>query len=328
MSFQRPGFSSPVEHLSRPVSLRVYNAFTVDVEDYFHTEAMTQIVPRKSWCSVPSRVETNTRRIFEILQRHGVRATFFFLGWVAERFPNLVREAAELGHEIGCHSYWHRPVFSLTPSQFKDDTLRSKQVIEDAVGTPIVGYRAPSFSILASTSWAFDILAELGFLYDSSTHPVSHDIYGNPSAPRTPFLTGAGNLAEFPITTLRFLSRNYPFAGGGYFRTLPYLCVKKGFELVNKSEHMNAIFYIHPWELDSNQPRLQAQLRSRIRQYIGLSSTARKLERLLSDFQFVSIRDLYMERFGPNNRVVKHTANNRVVEHTVEDNCFVSVRAD
>ena len=275
----------------------IRNGFSVDVEDYFHTEAMTSATNRELWDTRPCRVESNTRCLLEILQRHDVRGTFFFLGWVAERFPHLVREVLSLGHEIASHSYWHRPVFRLTPAQFKEDTLRSKKVIEDAGGVPVVGYRAPTFSILPSMKWAFEILADLGFHYDSSSHPIHHDLYGNPDGPRQPFLTGAGSLLEFPVATLRFWSRNYPLAGGGYFRALPYIYVKKGMQYINRHEGMNAIFYVHPWELDPDQPRLQVRLKSRIRQYIGLRKMVPKLNRLLQDFEFVPIRELHQERF-------------------------------
>ena len=275
----------------------IRNAFTVDVEDYFQTEAMSSIVHRDSWYAMPSRVIENTHCLLEVLQRHNVRGTFFFLGWVAERFPHLVREVVSLGHEIGSHSYWHRPVFTLTPAQFREDALRSKGVIEDAAGVPVIGYRAPSFSILPSTEWAFDVLADLGFLYDSSTHPIQHDIYGNPHAPRIPFLTRNGSLLEFPIATLRMCSRNFPLAGGGYFRALPYAYVRKGIQHLNACERINAIFYVHPWELDPEQPRLPAPLKSRVRQYVGLLTTVPKLDRLLQDFLFVPIRELYQQQF-------------------------------
>jgi polysaccharide deacetylase family protein (PEP-CTERM system associated) len=275
----------------------VQNGFSVDVEDYFHTEAMASATNRELWGTRPCRVESNTRRLLEILQRHNIRGTFFFLGWVAERFPHLVREVLGLGHEVASHSYWHRPVFRLTPAQFKEDTLRSKQVIEDAGGVSVLGYRAPTFSILPSMKWAFEVLAELGFLYDSSSHPIHHDLYGNPNGSRQPFLTGAGSLLEFPIATLRFGSRNYPLAGGGYFRALPYLYVKKGIQYINAREGLDAIFYVHPWELDPDQPRLPVRLKSRVRQYIGLHSTVPKLEKLLHDFEFVPLLELYKVRF-------------------------------
>ena len=271
-------------------NMHVTNALSVDVEDYFQTEAMAGVAPRNSWPSFPSHVEANTRALFELFARYNVRATFFFLGWIAERCPALVREAHELGHEVGCHSYWHRPVFRLTPAEFREDTRRAKEVIEAASGASVAGYRAPCFSINSTTPWAYQILEELRFQYDSSVNPVHHPLYGNHAAPREPFRISQG-LQEFPVATWRILGQNIPVAGGAYLRVLPYWLVKTGLRAINDDEHRPAVVYLHPWEIDDGQPRLQASWPSRVRQYTGLSKMKPKLERLLQQFKFGTIYD-------------------------------------
>ena len=263
----------------------VTNAISVDVEDYFHTEAMSAVAPRATWDNFPSRVEANTRALFELFGRFEVRGTFFFLGLVAERFPQLVREAHRLGHEVGCHSYWHRPVFRLTSQEFWDDTYRARNVIQDVIGAPVIGYRAPNFSINDSVSWAYPILEELGFLYDSSVYPVRHGLYGNHRAPRTPYQVGT-NLMELPVATWRFFNQNLPVGGGAYLRILPFALMKNGLRALNESEHIPAVLYLHPWEIDPQQPRLKASWKSRMRQYTGLEGMGTRLERLLQQFAF------------------------------------------
>lgn len=264
------------------------NTLSVDVEDYFQTEAMSAIAPRDSWCAFPSRVEANTRTLFELFAKYDARATFFFLGWTAERYPRLVREAQELGHEVACHSYWHRPVFRLSPAEFREDTWRAKQVIEDAAGGAVTGYRAPCFSINHSVGWAYDILQELGFQYDSSLNPVRHAFYGNHKGNRAPYRIAAG-LHELPIATWQVLGQNLPVGGGAYLRILPYWLVSSGVSSINRKESRPAILYVHPWEIDEEQPRLQASVISRARQYTGLSQMKRKLERLLRQFKFGTV---------------------------------------
>ena len=274
--------------MSQPV-----NALTIDVEDYFHTEAMASVVSRSDWDGMPSRVCGNVWRLFEILAQHQVRATLFFLGWVAEKFPELVQNAAELGHEVACHSYWHRPVFSLTPDEFRADTLRAKNAIEDAAGIEVRGYRAPSFSIVPGVEWAFDILAELEFSYDSSVHPIRHGFYGNPRGCRLPYRTGQGRILELPIATVNIGGNNLPVGGGAYFRLLPF-----GYSRWGLSRFMNdgpAVFYLHPWEIDPQQPRQRAApLRSRFR----LSTVEKKFDRLLRDFRFSSIAQVFQNELG------------------------------
>lgn len=269
------------------------NSLTIDVEDYYQTEAMSDNVPRDQWAFMPSRVQANTYRIFEILANHNARGTFFFLGWVAERFPDLVREAVKLGHEVACHSYWHRPVYRLSPEEFREDTLRAKSAIENAAGISVLGYRAPSFSIIEGTAWAFDTLSELGFKYDSSVHPVRHDLYGNPSASRHPHRVGKSAIWELPIATIRLGTNNFPFAGGGYLRLLPYPYVSWCLSRLNNRENRPGIVYLHPWELDPCQPRLPVRFKSRLRQYTGLTTTEGKLRSLIRDFNFGPILQVF-----------------------------------
>jgi polysaccharide deacetylase family protein (PEP-CTERM system associated) len=278
----------------------VLNSITVDVEDYFQTEAMASTIPKEQWDRMPSRVVQNTERIFELLASYGVRGTFFFLGWVAERFPDLVRQAMRLGHELGCHSYWHRLVYRLNPEEFSEDTKRAKGAVEDAAGIPVLGYRAPSFSMIKDTEWAQEILAGLGFTYDSSVCPVNHDLYNNPNAPRAPHRIAGGALEEFPVATISIGGRNFPVGGGGYLRMLPYAYTRLGLLHLNNKEHFRAILYVHPWEVDPEQPRIATRLRSRLRQYTGLKTTAGKMERLLSDFRFAPIAESFAVEIANN----------------------------
>jgi len=264
------------------------NALSVDVEDYFQTEAMAGVAPRSSWTNFPSHVEANTRTLFELLAKYDARATFFFVGWIAERFPALVREAHALGHEVGCHSYWHRPVFRLTAAEFKEDTCRAKQIIEAAAGASVVGYRAPCFSIDNTVTWAYGILEELGFRYDSSVNPVHHPFYGNHTARRFPYQV-TESLQEVPVATWRLFGQNIPVAGGAYLRVLPCQLIRTGVANINAREHRPAVLYLHPWEIDEAQPRLHAPWISRVRQYSGLSKMKGKLECLLQRFKFGTV---------------------------------------
>jgi polysaccharide deacetylase family protein (PEP-CTERM system associated) len=266
---------------------------SVDVEDYFQTEAMSKAVPRNTWDQMPCRVERNTEQLFELFAAHSVRGTFFFLGWVAERYPDLVRKAKGLGHEIACHSYWHRPIYTLSPAEFREDTHRAKAVIEDAAGIRILGYRAPSFSLTSGTEWAAEILAEAGFVYDSSVHPIAHDLYDNRNAPRYPYHLLGDSLLEIPISTVQLWKRNLPFSGGGYFRMLPYSYVRWAMRKVNRVDGRSAVFYVHPWEIDPKQPRLPAGPRSRFRQYTGLKRVETNLRRLCKDFDFGPITKIF-----------------------------------
>ncbi len=264
------------------------NLMSVDVEDYFQVEAFSSVVDRSAWDQYPCRVEDNTRRVLDLLDECGVKATFFVLGWVAERYPATVGEIVRRGHEPACHSYWHRLIYALRPEEFREDTRRAKDCIEQAADRPVIGYRAPSFSITARSSWAPAVLAELGFRYDSSIFPVLHDTYGVLDAPRRPFRlpTQSGTLAEFPMTTFRLgFGPNLPVAGGGYLRMLPYWYTRLGLRRV-WSEGLPVIAYAHPWELDPEQPRIQARLKSRLRHYTNLSKMAGRLRLLLSHGEF------------------------------------------
>jgi polysaccharide deacetylase family protein (PEP-CTERM system associated) len=266
------------------------NAMSVDVEDYFQTEAMSAVAPRTRWDTFTPHVEANTSALFELFAQYQVRATFFFLGWVAERFPQVVRQAHELGHEVGCHSYWHHPVFRMSSDEFTQDTCRARNVIQDATGAPVRGYRAPNFSINPSVPWAYPILEELGFEYDSSVNPIHHDLYGNHLARRHPYLVGE-KLIEIPVATWRIFNQNVPVAGGAYLRILPYALMRHGIRSINMKEKAPAVLYMHPWEIDDSQPRLEVSWKSRTRQYSGLAGMKAKLERLLRDFTLASIYD-------------------------------------
>lgn len=266
----------------------VSNVFSVDVEDYFHVEAFSDVVDRAKWDAYPCRVEDNTRRLLDLADKLNRRGTFFILGWVAERYPSLVREIVSRGHEPACHSYWHRLIYKLTPAEFREDTLRAKSVIEQAAGVQVYGYRAPSYSITARSLWALDVLAEAGFRYDSSIFPINHDIYGIPDAPRFPFRveTPSGELVEYPITTFRLIGdRNLPVGGGGYLRIFPFWYTEMGFRKV-RAEALPLIVYIHPWEIDPEQPRLAGRFKSRLRHYTNLSKTEARLSRLLQLDEF------------------------------------------
>jgi polysaccharide deacetylase family protein (PEP-CTERM system associated) len=271
----------------------VCNVLTVDVEEYFHPNAMDAAVDPSRWDGLPRRVEHNTHRVLDLLSEHDVRATFFVLGWVAERLPQLVVEIARRGHEVACHGYAHRLVYRLGPERFRDDVARSKRILEDCIGSRIAGFRAASCSIIATTLWALDILIEEGFEYDSSIFPVRHDIYGIPAFHRfaVRLRCGAGEIVEIPLSTVRLLGRNWAVAGGGYLRIFPYWITRMSVQRLNRREHAPAIVYVHPWELDVDQPRLQAGALSRFRQYTNLGRTESRLRRLLGEFTFAPIRD-------------------------------------
>jgi polysaccharide deacetylase family protein (PEP-CTERM system associated) len=264
------------------------NIASVDVEDYFHVEAFAGVIDRAQWPEYTSRVEANTRRLLDLFDESHVHGTFFVLGWVAERFPGLVREIVARGHEPACHSYWHRLIYTLTPHEFRQDTERAKRVIEDACGRRVTGYRAPSFSVTHRSRWALEILVESGFQYDSSVFPVTHDVYGVPDAPRGPFVvtTASGSILEYPMTTFRlFAGPNLPVAGGGYLRMLPAWYTRWGVHRAWR-EGLPVISYVHPWEVDPEQPRIAAPFKSRLRHYTNLSQTEDRLRELFSLGEF------------------------------------------
>jgi polysaccharide deacetylase family protein (PEP-CTERM system associated) len=268
---------------------------SVDVEDYFQVEAFAGSVSRDSWSQWPSRVVANTQCVLDLFDEYNAKATFFFVGWIAEQFPHLVREVRSRGHELACHSYWHRTVYSLSPDEFRADTRQAKRVIEDAAGVEVLGYRAPSWSITKSCLWALDILAEEGFTYDSSIYPIHHDLYGVPGAKRFPYTHACGNgmeLREFPPATLRFAGTNFPVAGGGYLRIFPSAFTEHAFRTFEKSYRERVVVYLHPWEVDPDQPRIHGPLKSRLRHYTSLRRMENKLSAVLSRHRFQRFSDV------------------------------------
>jgi polysaccharide deacetylase family protein (PEP-CTERM system associated) len=275
------------------VPLALMNAFTVDVEDYYHVSGFERHVARDSWGSHASRVELSTRKLIELMARHNVRGTFFILGWIAQRFPRLVREIQAAGHELGSHSFWHRLVYSLSPAEFRQDVRDSKAAIEDAAGETVTCYRAPSFSITRKSLWALEILREEGFTVDASIFPTRHDRYGIPEAkPEIHRWTSAsGSIIVYPSTVSRVCGWNVPTGGGGYFRLYPWRFPKLFLQRVLNSGRP-IMFYVHPWEIDPDQPRFSFGSRgTRFRHYVNLRQTAHKLDRLLQTFAFGSMRE-------------------------------------
>lgn len=263
------------------------NAFSIDVEDYFHVEALASAVDRRQWDGLEYRAETNTRRVLEVLAEENVRATFFILGWVARRSPGLVRDIHAAGHEVACHGLSHQRVYTQSPEVFAAETREAKEILEDAIGAPVKGYRAATYSVTKDSMWALPILEELGFSYDSSIFPIRHDLYGIPDAPRFPYRPGPGPLVEVPITTVEFLGHRLPAGGGGYFRLLPYAVFRAALRRVNERDGMPAVFYCHPWEIDPAQPRVRGlPLKSRFRHYTNLHVMESRLRRLLRDFRW------------------------------------------
>jgi len=271
---------------------RVVNAMTIDVEDYFHVSVFDGLVPRTHWAGLESRVCANSERLLQIFDDADVRATFFVLGCVAERFPALVSSIAAAGHEVASHGYSHRLIYDQTPSAFREDVRRAKALLENATGHRVDGFRAPSYSITPKTLWAIDVLIEEGYRYDASIFPIRHDRYGIPLSPRHPYVLSrdSGSLIEAPASTVRVGTFNLPVAGGGYFRILPYWWTKWGISEINRDEQRAAIFYLHPWEVDPGQPRLSAGLLSRFRHYRNLTETEARLRQLLQDFAFGPLR--------------------------------------
>lgn len=273
------------------------NYLTIDVEDFFQVSAFEDIIERGSWPEFDSRVVANTHLLLDILSEKDISATFFVVGWIAERFPEIVLRIKDEGHEVGCHSYWHRKIYDLLPKEFRDDTVRAKDVIENITGTSVIGYRAPSYSITSRSLWALDILRELGFKYDSSIFPVLHDNYGIPDAPRFRYTIPGKDLVEYPISTAKLLGANIPVSGGGYFRLFPYWFTHSLLKKINTQEQQPFMFYLHPWELDPDQPRIRnARFFSKFRHYNNLQKTALRLKRLLTDFHFGPITEPFEHR--------------------------------
>ena len=277
----------------------ITNALTIDVEDYFQVSAMAPYIRRSEWDSRECRVERNVDRILALLARHNTRATFFTLGWVAERYPQLVRRIVAQGHELASHGYGHERASDLSREAFTDDIRRAKHLLEDLGGVPVLGYRAPSFSIGQGNLWAFDCLQATGHRYSSSIYPIAHDHYGMPDAPRFAH-TVAGGLIEIPITTLRLGGRNLPSSGGGYFRLLPYALSRWMIRRVNATDRQSAIFYFHPWEIDQGQPRVAGiNLKTRFRHYVNIDRMERRLDQLLQDFRWGRMDDIFLGQPRP-----------------------------
>jgi len=265
---------------------RQRNAMSVDVEEYFQVSAFAGTTRPAEWDSHESRVEQNIDAILAIFAEHGARATFFTLGWIAERHPEMIRRIVAGGHEIASHGYQHVQVFDQSPDQFRTDVRRTRAMLQEISGTAVRGYRAASFSIDARTLWAFEILAEEGYEYSSSIYPIRHDLYGMPDAPRFAFRPdGAKGLIEVPVTTVRVFGHNMPCGGGGYFRLLPEVYSRWAMRRVNRNDRRPCIFYFHPWEIDPNQPRMPGlPLKSRFRHYTNLGRMEGRLHRVLRDF--------------------------------------------
>ena len=278
----------------------IVNAMTVDVEEHFQVSAFDRVVPRESWDRFESRVSANTERLLECFGRSGVRATFFILGCVAARVPALVRRIRSLDHEIASHGYGHGLVYDLTPVEFREDVRRAKGVLESISGTPVDGYRAPSYSVTARSMWALDVLIEEGHRYDASVFPIHHDRYGVPASPRhAHVLTRArGSILEVPASTIQCGGVNLPIAGGGYFRWLPYAWTRWGIRRLNQVEHRPAIFYVHPWEIDPGQPRIACPPLTGLRHYRNLRETEPRLRRLMAEFPFSTLGHVLAASLG------------------------------
>jgi polysaccharide deacetylase family protein (PEP-CTERM system associated) len=275
----------------------LYNALTIDVEDYFQVSALAPHFPRASWDQVPCRIEANVDRVLALLHEHGAKATFFTLGWIAERYPKLVRLIVMEGHELASHGYAHERASVQTPEAFGADVALAKAVLEDIAGVAVKGYRAPSFSIGKSNPWAHDELLEAGYTYSSSVYPIAHDHYGMPDAPRFAWRLPNG-LIEIPVSTVRRFGRNWPAGGGGYFRLLPYRVSHWAIASVNRRDQRSAIFYFHPWEIDPDQPRVrEASAKSRFRHYLNLDRMEMRLKCLLGDFRWSRVDETFLSGF-------------------------------
>ena len=284
------------------------NAMTVDVEDYFQVQAFAHCVRRSAWDDFPRRVEANVDRILGQFDRAGIHATFFTLGWVAERHPAMVRRIVAAGHELASHGWDHTRADSQDTETFRQDVRRARGVLEDIGGTPVTGYRAATFSIGARNLWAFNVLREEGYLYSSSINPIAHDLYGMPDAPRVPFQPDRNGFWEIPMTTVRAFGRNWPCSGGGYFRLLPGILYRLGLARVNGTEGRPGIFYFHPWEIDPDQPRIAGcGWKSRVRHYTNLSRMAADLDHILRVFAWDRMDRVYADLLpAPENRIARH----------------------
>jgi polysaccharide deacetylase family protein (PEP-CTERM system associated) len=274
----------------------IRNALSVDVEDYFQVQAFAGVISRDDWESLPRRVERNTDRLLDIFAEAGVRGTFFTLGWVAERHPRLIRRIVADGHELASHGYSHRRADSQSSQDFRADVTKAKSILEEIGGVAVNGYRAATFSIGPKNWWAFEVLAETGHTYSSSVYPIAHDLYGMPNCSRTAFREERSGLTEIPMTTVRYLGRNIPCSGGGYFRLLPYGFTRWAMRRVNRADRLPCVFYLHPWEIDPSQPRqAAAPLKSRLRHYTNLGATEGRLHRLLREFRWGRMDEVFAD---------------------------------
>lgn len=271
------------------------NAMTVDVEDYFHVAALAGSIQPGDWDKQEYRAEASTRRILEIFGERGIKATFFILGWVARRSPELVREIRQAGHEVACHGMSHQLIYKQTPEVFAAETRDAKALLEDIIGERVLGYRAATYSITPKSLWALDIIQQAGFAYDSSIFPIRHDLYGIPDSPHVPNrlqTPNGANLVEFPISTVSLMGVRIPIAGGGYFRIFPYWLTRTGLRKLNRQMHRPFVFYLHPWEVDPGQPVVNVGLKSRFRHYTNLHRTAGRLRKLVGEFSFAPMKDV------------------------------------
>jgi len=281
--------------LAHHMTMMILNALSIDVEDYYQVEGFSPQVRFDEWPAFESRVTGNTWRLLELLHGARVKATFFILGWIGEQFPQVVRAIHEHGHEVASHGYRHRLLYTMTRQEFSEDTKRAKAILEDLSGEPVIGYRAPCFSIIRQNLWCLETLHDLGFQYDSSTFPIHHDRYGLSNGSRAPYdhhLPDGKRLLEFPLATVRMFGQNLPVAGGGYFRLFPYRFTRWAIRHINEVDKIPATFYLHPWEIDPAQPRINGSPLNRFRHYVRLDKTEPKLRRLLGDFHFVPLRTL------------------------------------
>jgi polysaccharide deacetylase family protein (PEP-CTERM system associated) len=273
----------------------ITNALTIDVEDYFQVSAFAPYIPRSEWDTRECRVERNVVRILDLLAARDVKATFFTLGWIAQRHPDVVRRIVAGGHELASHGWGHERASDLSRSAFSEDVVRAKKLLEDLSGQPVRGYRAPSFSIGVKNLWAFDVLAQAGYSYSSSIYPIRHDHYGMPDSPRFAYRVGAG-LLEIPVTTVRMMNRNLPSSGGGYFRLLPYAVSRWLLQRVNQQDRQSAVFYFHPWEIDAGQPRVPGiDAKTRFRHYLNIPRMESRLQSLLADFRWGRMDQIFLQ---------------------------------
>lgn len=285
-----------MQSVNKMTPLPKKQALTVDVEDYFHVSAFEKAIDKADWNKLELRVETNTYRLLELFEQKQAKCTFFTLGWVAERCPNLIKAIVDQGHELASHGFAHQRATEMTSEQFLADVSKSKQILEDASGQAIIGYRAPSFSINDSNTWVYEVLAKLGFEYSSSTYPIEHDLYGVPNWPRFKYQRDEG-IIEIPVPTVRKNERNTGIGGGGYFRLYPYWLSKRRIDNYLNTEQQPYSFYFHPWEIDPEQPRVAgASIKSRLRHYLNLSRMEGKVERLLEDYQWDTMKSVYLNK--------------------------------